>query len=241
MAVIDNLKAYWSLEETSGTRADAHGSNDLTDVNTVTSTTGIQGTAASFDSANTESLEVSDPVDLRLGSDTSFTMAGWLRVPSAANTPVWAKASPFGGNQIEYLLRYDADNLRFRFFLQDGAVAHNHSVSLSSATWYFVIMWHDAAADTINVQVNNGTASSTSHTGGTTYYSGSLFALGRQAGSGGTFTGDLDEVGFWDRALTSDERTWLYNSGAGRSYADIVAEGSTGTATAFPRWRQVRR
>ena len=35
--------------------------------------------------------------------------------------------------------------------------------------------------------------------------------------------GRLDQVGVWKRVLTADERTWLYNSGNGRSYTEIVA------------------
>ena len=42
------LVSYWALDETSGTRYDSHGSNDLTDNNTVGYTTGVQGNAADF-------------------------------------------------------------------------------------------------------------------------------------------------------------------------------------------------
>jgi hypothetical protein len=33
-----------------------------------------------------------------------------------------------------------------------------------------------------------------------------------------TFTGSIDEVGFWNRALTSAERASIYNSGTGKAY-----------------------
>ena len=31
----------------------------------------------------------------------------------------------------------------------------------------------------------------------------------------------MDSVGLWKRILTADEKTWLYNSGNGRSYAGL--------------------
>ena len=51
-----SLVSYYELEETSGERADSHGSDTLTDNNTVTSGTGIQGDAAVFVSTNSEYL-----------------------------------------------------------------------------------------------------------------------------------------------------------------------------------------
>lgn len=37
--------------------------------------------------------------------------------------------------------------------------------------------------------------------------------------AGDTLDGLMAEVGFWDRVLTADEITWLYNSGSGRAFA----------------------
>ena len=79
--------------------------------------------------------------------------------------------------------------------------------------------WHDAASNTTNIQVNDGTVDSVSHSGGV--YNGTAdFALG--ALFIGTpsyhFDGLVDEVGFWKRVLTSQERTDLYNSGSGLEY-----------------------
>ncbi len=48
--------AHWPLDETSGTRADSVGSNDLTDNNTVLSATGMFGNAADFEATSNEWL-----------------------------------------------------------------------------------------------------------------------------------------------------------------------------------------
>jgi len=36
------------------------------------------------------------------------------------------------------------------------------------------------------------------------------------------FDGLIEEVAFYKRVLTAAERTWLYNSGAGRAYAEVL-------------------
>ena len=56
----DDLVAYWTLDEASGTRSDSVGSSDLTDINTVTSAPGILNGAAQFTAANNEYFEVAD-------------------------------------------------------------------------------------------------------------------------------------------------------------------------------------
>jgi len=40
-------------------------------------------------------------------------------------------------------------------------------------------------------------------------------------GAGTEWNGLIDEVAIWDRQLTSDERTELYNSGSGLTYGDL--------------------
>lgn len=46
------------------------------------------------------------------------------------------------------------------------------------------------------------------------------------AGNNGV-TGIYDEIGIWSRALTGAELISLFNAGAGKSYADIIAGGTT--------------
>ena len=54
----DNLVAWWTLDETSGTRFDCVGSNDLADNNTVTSDPGKVNVAAEFTLATEEFLSI---------------------------------------------------------------------------------------------------------------------------------------------------------------------------------------
>jgi hypothetical protein len=221
MALTDNLIAFWELEEASGTRVDAHGTNDLTDNNTVLQGTGKVVSCADFERDNTEYLSRADNADLSTG-DIDFTIAAWVTLESftAAHT-VWGKWGSTNGVR-EYWL-YCWTNLdRFQFTVQDGDGAVNADAlgAPSTGTWYFIVCWHDATANTVNIQVNNGTVNSVSYSFGIVDTT-APFHIGANAenGSNHHWDGLIDQVGFWKRVLTADERTELYNSGNGLSYA----------------------
>jgi hypothetical protein len=54
------------------------------------------------------------------------------------------------------------------------------------------------------------------------YDSDAGFSFGAHADGQTPLDGLLDDIGVWKRKLSDTEVTWLYNSGAGRSYAEIV-------------------
>lgn len=218
--LLTGLVAYWKLDEASGNRADSVGANTLTDNNTVTSTTGKVGSAADFEVDNSESLSISDNAVLSMGN-IDFTLAGWVMLDTkTAIRAVIAKYTTVG-NQREYMVRYESATDRFVFRVSaDGvnntAVSADNLGSPSTDAWYFIVAWHDAAADTINIQVNNGAANSTAHATGVLDGT-SVFYLGSREGTD-FFDGLIDETGLWKRALTAAERAYLYNGGAGRTY-----------------------
>ena len=82
---LTNLKAFWSLNESSDgsgavTREDLHGTNDLTDNNTVASGTGlVYSNAADLEVSSGEFLRVTDNEDLTIG-DNDCTIVAWVNV-----------------------------------------------------------------------------------------------------------------------------------------------------------------
>lgn len=234
MPVSTNLVAYYSLEETSGTRNDSKGTNHLTDHNNVGSAAGKVGTAADLEFSSSQYLNVSDSTDLSMG-DIDFSLTAWVNLESVgASRVIVSKSDSGGAGNVEYMLMYNLGGDKFQFYVSSGSGLANFTNvpattlgSPSLATWYFIVVRHDAAADTISIQVNNGTIDSTAYTFGS-YDSGVSFAIGAWGDGPESFDGLIDEVGVWKKVLTTDESTWLYNSGNGRSYSDIVAEGGGG-------------
>jgi len=211
----DSLISFWNLDEASGTRNDSVGTNHLTDNNTVTQAVGKIAEAAQFTRANSESLSIASNATLVTG-DIDFTFAAWVyqdSSPGAGSTYYIASKAP------EWILLVENVGSRLDFYINDTLRVRADAFGAPpTATWYFVVVWHDATANTINIQVNNGTVNSQATGATVPPTSTNPFYLG-QYGSGATFwDGRIDAVGFWKRVLTAAERTSLYNSGNGQQY-----------------------
>jgi hypothetical protein len=240
-ALSDNLIACWSLDETSGTRADSVGSNNLTDNNTVLSGTGKFSNAADFETGNSEYLSIADNTDLSTGN-IDFTFAAWVNAESVlgSNSGRYIVSKHGASGNFEWGMTHEdqASVERFRAnVVANGtspfvSVAADNLGTPSIATWYYVVFWHDATANTINIQVDNGTANSTAHSAGV-FDGNGTFALGAYAQTPSKFfDGMIDEAAFWKRVLTADERTELYNSGTGMACSSIEGGGGGGGGVA---------
>ncbi len=249
MAGIKNgIVGFWNLDEYSAgsgaiTRADVSGNgNNLTDNNTTASAPSVGGKlggAGDFEADNSESLSKTDNADLSLGSDTDFTFATWVNLESkTSNRNILGKGDSGGASaDFEYLLNYSTAVDRFRFTISDDTTAVTATAdtlgSPSTSTWYYIVAWHDKSANTVNIQVNNGTADSTAWSSGT-FDGADGFAIGRGGDYiGGNFgDGLIDNTMFWKRTLTTAERTALYNSGNGVEFGTVSFTPTSGPTAA---------
>lgn len=218
--LLDGLIAYWKLEEPGGVRDDQKGPYDLAAVNGVTQAAGKVGNAAQFTAANSEFLSLADNADMSTG-DIDFTFAAWVYLDSKAVRTILSKVGDGSTNNTEYLLRYINTVDRFQFFVSSGTVMTilpaDSLGSPLTGTWYFIVAWNDSVNDTINIQVNNGAVDSLSHVGGG-QNTAQDFRIGALNPANDHWNGRIDEVGFWKRVLTAQERADLYNAGAGTTY-----------------------
>ena len=135
-----------------------------------------------------------------------------------------AKQDAGTAGNSDYLLLYLQSVDRFYAQINNAAGA-NVSVSgdelgsPSLATWYFIVMWHDSVANTINIQVNNGTVDSTAMAGLIPHDGSATVRIGAINSSpvAGFMDGRIGPVLFAKRVWSAAERTWLYNGGAGRA------------------------
>jgi len=238
VALSDNLISYWKLDEASGNALDAHSTNELTDQNTVGSATGKINNARDFENGANEYFSRASNAALQTGN-IDFTFTGWINVESfpAVASFITAKREFLGGggdlnSNVEHnvALVTSAGNTFLAFGTGNGVGLFDAITSitaLSLGTWYFFCAWHDATLGKIYIQVNAGTPDEFTRltVPATTAYDFQINM--RNDGGGGNFGYDglIDEVGFWKRVLTSDERTDLYNAGNGRDYAYITAAG----------------
>lgn len=228
MGLLTNLISAWELDEASGTRLDSHGTNHLTEHNTVGSTTGIvYGTVADFEQENLEYLSHVSNSDLQSG-DIDFTFELWVRLESFNDQSLIAKDTDTGR---EYTLDCLANGM-FRFYLLGGGGNPEVSWSSNASTdvWYHVIGWHDATNNQIGIVVNNATPVTVNTSGVAPSITNTEFNIGsrRYPSFENYADASIGPVRFWKRVLTPSERTELYNGGVGRTYQSfgVLGEGS---------------
>lgn len=184
--------------------------------------------AAQFVTASTQSLSIADNATLSMPS-TSFTLACWVYFDSvAASQCMIGKLS--AGPNLGYMLNIEsnAGPLQFQFFLSTTGSNLNRRFATTLGTpvagaWYFVVAWLDIVAQTMNIQVNNGTVDSTASFTGTCIDDPNPFRLGANdfGGAQGFMGGRLDSVGVWKQALSASDRAALYKGGVGMAYRDL--------------------
>lgn len=207
--------AYWKLENVNDSTANGF---NLTNNNGATFVSGKVNNAVDLVQAQVQYLSRSDNALLR-GGDIDLYFAGWVWMDIAATMPVIAK---YDGDFFEYNLDIQESPFIFTWAVGDDGYVES-SLELSVNTWYFVEVYHAAAANQIGIAVNNGsfvTGSCSVPVSGT-----ADFRVGGKGSVGVTATldGKIDELGFFKPStalatwLTSDKRAYLYNGGAGRS------------------------
>jgi len=225
-ALLNDLEAYWSLDEASGSRADSTANaHTLTDNNTVLAATGVINDGADFESANSEYLS---RANASLGNlspgDQDFSISCWIKLESTGTEMeimgVWEPT----GNQREWMVRITTGAVPRFIVSSDGAGGGSLTFvdwgsALSTGVWYHVVAYHDAVNNLLGIVVNAGTPVTAAFSGGPFQGTGD-FTVGRR-GNGAYFDGVIDEAGFWTRVLSSTDRSALYNSGSGRAYAAL--------------------
>jgi hypothetical protein len=228
------LVSCWSLNETSGNRADLYGGNTLTDNNTVGYATGKVGNAADFE-LDTSEYFTGNGYSL---ASKSFTIAGWVNLESKTANRIIASQWDFANNRRQWQLIYQQSTDRFVFQMTtDGTFTTAFSASAdsfgspSTGTWYYIVGTYNRGTS-ISISINGTTdTTNTANLMYTTQTAG--YGMGMYNPVGGTnyYDGLMDEFIFYERALTSDEISWLYNSGNGRA-CSVVNPTPTPTATA---------
>lgn len=216
------LVSYWTLDESSGNRADSVGSNTLVDTNTVGSTTGLLSNAADFVAANSESLVAPDMLG---GAEVAFS---WWVNPDRVNATEailhkCTEDATGDSTGAEYrVLMLDSGNVQYGIgngtAWVGGSVAHG----MSAGTWYHFVLQYTGTV--VELYKNASLLASNTSTFTPKNSVGSLhFGKRVRNVTDLFFDGQLDEIGAWSRDLTTTEISDLYNSGAGLPYAEATS------------------
>lgn len=193
---------------------------------------GFSKFGGNFVATSRQGISVSSNATLQVG-DVDFTMGCWVNmrlVYQSGYETIMGKGNPNGANGEFYLMGNNgAAGGPLMFRVRNTAnSAINAAVTVSTLTvqptsnvWAFVIAWHDSVANTLNIQMNNGTVVSQSWSTGV-YVGTQSFTVGFQGGSN-FLNGIVDSAFFIKSVLSANDRTYLYNSGNGTSYLELLA------------------
>lgn len=205
-----NLISYYKLDESSGTTAiDSFGNNNGTTTGATVNVAGKINKSYSFDG-------VGDEVDTGIDTEANFNQDKTINVwYKSTATDIRIIVGKFSGSGDDYWLGVIAGG-GFRFsFDPVGSISYTGGNSNDGN-------WHMATA-VVNTNGNYEFYFDGSYVGGFAYSSISpsgnliLGAFGTGGSTTYDFNGKIDEVGIWNRSLTSTEVAQLYNSGIGIS------------------------
>jgi hypothetical protein len=214
------------MEESSGTRVDDVGTQNITETGSVGSATGIVGNCATFSAGNYLSHGYNAAAQAGQ-SGNGATWSVWFRRSAAPSGNAGfcgenTGSSPYFGFRINSSGRLAgfARNSGGTNFISEASGDH------CDDGWHMATMVWDPVSKVTRLYLDaSQVATSTTAGGGTTLTNNSVgVTYGRDASVSADWGRDnptrayLDQFAVWDRNLSGAEITSLYNSGAGLHY-----------------------
>lgn len=218
-SLVNNMVAYWKLDESSGNTIDSAGgytglnSNATYSAGKINNGGVFNGTNSYIDIQNTAGITFTN----------QLTLSAWVKpnslIHAYTDRGVITKNGPLG--EIFYL-SHEGDVTgtvdTWAGFVDIGA-SEKWIFSTTNpvpGNWYYIVMTYDGANQKFYV---NGVLESTiAMTGMISNYTNDI-VLGTRSLNGTTpwrvFNGTIDEVAIWKRALSAGEITSIYNAGNG--------------------------
>ncbi len=230
----NGLVALWDLEEASGNAIDSQGSNDGTVAGGIT--TGQE--SVSTELGNSYLFAPTDPkVDVGYSAEladyaSGFSIGFWIK-PQAPQTGVYnaiLRGAGGNGNTRGWRINSDAWNGgSIRFASGNETTGANPNVMISNlsslwGSWIYVAATYDGS--TVNLYVNGTeyTASGTNITINAASPASDWHMLLGESGGTADYAGNMDQVAYYNRVLSSKEINELYNSGNGFPSEDFGTE-----------------
>lgn len=236
-SLLTGLRSWWGFNEwgnESGlaVRVDELGHNHVSPVGGPVrykdgANWGARKSAAFFDPAVASYLQTAPAADNL--TDQNVTLAFRLRlfsVPADGDFfGIFWKSLP--GMRIE--LHNDGGDVRLRFLRTYSPLPGTDfevwseplANPLTYAKWFLVIAWTDFENNKIAIQVDDGEPSIASTMESPLDALGDLI-FGAWGDGSHVLNGGIDEFGLWLRALTADEKTYLFEQRPARTYEDLL-------------------
>jgi len=223
--LMENLLAYWKLDETTGTTLYDEESNKNITTNGTINQTGILGKAVDIGSGQHIQLTYDATVNF---NQSAWSFSFWYNPDNNANTLGHNVYLLYVRTTTGYTVRFlqISSNNYLNIIVKNSSASEYYSDSdqafAGTGSWYHIVLVFrgDGYQTQIWVNGSNHTAGYSPTFSGTigTQDDYAVYGNGVINGTSLFMDGRLDEIGLWARALTSDEIATLYNSGSGLTH-----------------------
>jgi len=209
---IDGVVGSWHFDEGSGTTAyDSSGNdNDGTLINGPTWVDGKFGKALQYDGSD-DYVEVPDSTSLDIPEGSKISITAWVKA-DAFNTPNLILAKATSGSKGNYHFGvHNGQYLYFSFYNGGWRELRDDTTPLSTGTWYFVAVTFDSSTDECKLYINGNNVK----TGSIPYdliTNDESLTIARYLGGGNPWDGIIDELHIYNKILTQEEISDLYNN-----------------------------
>ena len=206
-SLLDGLVAYWDFEESAGNLLDKIGNMDGSlSVNGITQRVpGIVGNCYFFDGvtgANGSLISFINTID----TGTTYTVSAWLKWDDSL---LYSHVYMTGPPDNALFIYNDSSTNGYSCYWQGQTT--NADITFTSFVWTHCVLRVDNSVGLFYINgVEHGYADVSMN-------SWTITAIG-DVNPNNNYRGHLDEIGIWNRALTSNEIYDLYNKGAGITY-----------------------
>ncbi len=226
--LIDGLVEHWAFDGDYAAALDD--SNDgvlaLTGTGSATFVTGKFGDAVDLENSvgNQAAINVGDPAEFAFEGG-SMSISAWYTTESLYTNWQALASQSEGGNWR--IARHSSSDTNFKYSVGGPAnVASN--IDQQDGSWHHVAVTHESGGD-ITMYIDGVEAAAQPE-----WVLGNGNGLSMQIGgnsqaAGRGWDGMIDDVAIWDRALTPDEVTSIWNDGTGASIGSLTG----GTPTLF--------
>jgi len=213
MSLLQNLVSYWKMEGNS---------NDVVDGNNGTDTSITYGTSygkilqGTLFNGSSSYISIANNANINFLQSSPFTLSVWIKLGATTDQHIIDKQQNVT-NEFNYCFIVDGTTQKLAFYVSKQNIAGTGILTNSAVTtgvWYHLVGISDGTNISLYLNgVQQGTTTAISFSGATQCLATLYF--GKFYNNTEYFNGDLDEVGIWNRALSSDEVLALYNSGNG--------------------------
>ncbi len=196
----------------------------------------LTGHTTAVPGSNSDMLNLGNPSELDL--DTA-TWSFWL---NTADTAAWRRImiTDPGYENAFYIVQNNAALYLVTASTAGGEITHNTAevldIALNDSEWHHLVAIRDGDdASGCKLYIDGEEVTLSTRTG--SFGAGYSFRIGAQGTSSSAWTGLMDEIAIWDRALTAAEVTTLYNSAVPEPGMFALLAGALLSITALRRRR----